>query len=59
MLVAEGFHQKNPKGYIYFAMAFSILVEVLNMKLRKKSTDPVELKDPYHGSGEKPAVADA
>lgn len=33
-----------PKGYIYFAIAFSLLVEFLNMKLRKKST-PVELKD--------------
>ncbi len=52
MLVAEGFHQKIPKGYIYFAMAFSILVEVLNMKLRKKSTDPVELKDPFREAGD-------
>ena len=48
MLVAEGFHQKIPKGYIYFAMAFSVLVEVLNMRLRKKSKTPVDLKDPYH-----------
>ena len=57
MLVAEGFHQKIPKGYIYFAMAFSVLVEVLNMRLRKKSKDPVELKDPFHEGGEKaPAV---
>lgn len=56
MLVAEGFHQKIPKGYIYFAMAFSVLVEILNMRLRKKSTTPIELKDPYHDDGEK-AVA--
>ena len=48
MLVAEGFHQKIPKGYIYFAMAFSVVVEVLNMRLRKRSTTPVDLKDPYH-----------
>ncbi len=54
MLVAEGFHQKIPKGYIYFAMAFSILVEVLNMKLRKKSKDPVELKDPFRRPGDPP-----
>ncbi len=54
MLVAEGFHQKIPKGYIYFAMAFSILVELLNMKLRKKSVAPVELKDPYNAGGEPP-----
>ena len=52
MLVAEGFHQKIPKGYIYFAMAFSVLVEVLNMRLRKKSTTPVDLKDPYHDGPE-------
>lgn len=53
MLVAEGFHQKIPKGYIYFAMAFSVVVEFLNMKLRAKSKAPVELKDPYHEEGEK------
>ncbi len=46
MLVAEGFHTKIPKGYIYFAMAFSVLVEVLNMRLRKKAK-PVELHNPY------------
>lgn len=34
-----------PKGYIYFAIAFSLLVEVLNMKLRKKSKKPVKLHD--------------
>jgi predicted tellurium resistance membrane protein TerC len=47
MLVAEGFHQKIPKGYIYFAMAFSVLVEVLNMRLRKAKTKPVQLHTPY------------
>lgn len=52
MLVAEGFHQKIPKGYIYFAMAFSVVVEILNMRLRPKSKKPVELHDPYH-DGEK------
>ena len=35
-LIAEGFDVHVPKGYIYFAMAFSILVEVLNMKVRKR-----------------------
>jgi predicted tellurium resistance membrane protein TerC len=48
MLVAEGFHQKIPKGYIYFAMAFSVAVEFLNMRLRKHSKTPVDLHDPYH-----------
>lgn len=45
-LLAEGFHQKIPKGYIYFAMAFSVIVEVLNMRLRKKG-EPVSLHDAY------------
>ncbi len=46
MLVAEGFHQTIPKGYIYFAMAFSVFVEMLNIRLRKKP-DPVDLHSPY------------
>lgn len=37
MLVVEGFHYDIPKGYIYFAVFFSLFVEVLNMKLRKKA----------------------
>jgi predicted tellurium resistance membrane protein TerC len=45
-LVLEGFHKEVPKGYIYFAMAFSVGVEILNMKLRKKS-DRVKLHQPY------------
>jgi len=46
-LIAEGLHQHIPKGYIYFAMAFSVLVEVLNMRLRKRSGTPVQLHNPY------------
>jgi len=46
MLVAEGFHQHIPKGYIYFAMSFSVGVEFLNMKFRKRSKN-VELHQPY------------
>ncbi|MFC5285309.1 TerC family protein [Pedobacter alpinus] len=42
-LLAEGFEQHIPKGYIYFAMAFSVLVEYLNLKMKKK-TKPVSLK---------------
>ncbi|MHB1328859.1 MAG: TerC family protein [Gemmatimonadales bacterium] len=45
-LVAEGFDQHIPKGYIYFAMAFSVFVEVLNLKLRKPARDPVHLRKP-------------
>lgn len=36
-LLAEGFDQHIPKGYLYFAMAFSVLVEVLNLRLRSKT----------------------
>ncbi len=43
MLVAEGFDQHIDKGYIYFAMAFSIGVELLNMRLRKKA-EPINLR---------------
>ena len=46
-LVAEGLDQHIPKGYIYFAMAFSLLVEMLNLRLRAKST-PVQLRE-RHG----------
>ncbi len=42
-LLAEGFEQHIPKGYIYFAMAFSVLVEMLNLKLKKNSKKPVHL----------------
>jgi len=49
MLIAEGAHMAHliegtvPKGYLYFAIAFSLLVEFLNMRLRKKSPDVVQL----------------
>ena len=46
-LVAEGFDQHIPKGYVYFAMAFSVFVEVLNQKLRKPHDAPVKLHEPY------------
>ena len=46
-LVAEAFHREIPKGYIYFAMAFSVGVEMLNLKMRKKAKAPVELHQPY------------
>ena len=46
MLVAEGLGQHISKGYIYFAMAFSLLVEVLNMRFRKKQV-PVHLHADY------------
>lgn len=42
LLIAEAFHVHVPKGYVYFAMAFSFLVEILNMRMRKKGR-PVHL----------------
>jgi len=44
MLVMEAAHKEVEKGYLYFAMAFSLIVEVLNMRLRKKHK-PVHLRD--------------
>jgi predicted tellurium resistance membrane protein TerC len=40
MLIAEGLHQHIPKGYIYFAMAFSVGVEFLNLRRRRKTGLP-------------------
>lgn len=44
-LLAEGFEQHIPKGYVYFAMAFSVLVEMLNLKMKKNSKRPVHLRN--------------
>lgn len=44
MLVMEAFHKEIEKGYIYFAMFFSLTVEILNMRLRKK-VEPVHLRE--------------
>lgn len=45
-LIAEGLEQHIPKGYIYFAMAFSVFVEMINLKVKSKSR-PVHLKQRY------------
>jgi predicted tellurium resistance membrane protein TerC len=50
MLVAEGLDQHIPKGYVYFAMAFSVFVEALNIRMRRKAV-PVHLHEPYVGGG--------
>ncbi len=47
VLVADGFGHHVPKGYIYFAMAFSVMVEILNLRMRKKAAQPVDLHEPY------------
>jgi predicted tellurium resistance membrane protein TerC len=54
-LIAEGFHQHIPKGYIYFAMAFSVFVEMLNVRLRKKAP-PVILHAPFSEDDERKAI---
>ncbi len=51
VLVADGFGQHVAKGYIYFAMAFSLFVEVLNVRLRKPSAKPVDLHQTYVRGG--------
>ena len=51
-LIAESLDQHIPRGYIYFAMAFSVFVEMLNLRLRKSKTAPVHLRDGY---GDAPA----
>ncbi len=51
VLMVEAFDQHIPKGYIYFAMAFSVFVEFLNLRLRKRAEAPVELHDAYHEGG--------
>ncbi|MBS1197281.1 MAG: Integral rane protein TerC [Proteobacteria bacterium] len=47
VLLADGFGHHVPKGYIYFAMAFSVCVEMLNIRMRKKTGRPVNLREPY------------
>ena len=47
VLIVDGFGHHVPKGYIYFAMAFSVSVEMLNIRMRKKVVRPVELREPY------------
>jgi len=46
-LIAEGFDQHISKGYIYFAMAFSVFVEFLNHKLRRSTSQPVRLHQKF------------
>jgi predicted tellurium resistance membrane protein TerC len=46
-LVAEGWGLEIPKGYIYFAMAFSFLVDILQMRMHRKPQPPAELREHY------------
>jgi len=47
VLIAEGFDHHVPKGYVYFAMAFSLGVEMLNIHMRKRAKKAVDLRSPY------------
>jgi len=47
VLIAEGFGNHVPKGYVYFAMAFSVAVDMLYMRLRRRAAQPVRLHEPY------------
>jgi predicted tellurium resistance membrane protein TerC len=53
-LVAEGLDFHIPKGYIYFAMAFSVFVEIINLRVRStEQREPIQLRSPYRvGDGE-------
>ena len=48
-LIADGLGQHIAKGYIYFAMGFSVFVEMLNIRIRSR-TLPVRIRDAYQGS---------
>jgi len=47
VLIAAGFDHEVPKGYVYFAMAFSVAVELLNIRMRKRAAQPVRLHEHY------------
>ena len=53
VLIAEGLDYHVPKGFVYFAMAFSLGVEMLNIRMRKRSKKPAHLHSPYEGSDNK------
>ncbi len=46
-LILDGFGQEIPKGYVYFAMGFSIFVEMINLRVRDTHVKPVNLREPY------------
>ena len=46
-LLLEGFGQHIPKGYIYFAMGFSVFVEMINLRIRARAAVPVHLRESY------------
>ncbi|HVZ49306.1 MAG TPA: TerC family protein [Gemmatimonadaceae bacterium] len=63
LLIADGFDHHVPKGYVYFAMAFSVVVEMLNIRVRRRTAAapaPVALHEPYTpAEGDPPAGSSA
>jgi predicted tellurium resistance membrane protein TerC len=51
MLMADGLGHHVPKGYIYFAMSFSLFVELLNLKAKSRRAPPLALREPYSSPG--------
>ena len=58
-LIAEGFEQHISKGYIYFAMGFSVMVEMLNLRMKKAAREPVHFKERLDTSGDAPTARPA
>ena len=57
MLFLEALHYQIPKGYIYFAVAFSMLIELTNIRVRKKrKVKPVKLNKPFTDEEMKKAI---
>jgi len=46
-LIGDGLNLHIPKGYIYFAMAFSVFVEMINLRIRRYSSTPIKLRRRY------------
>ena len=47
VLIADGFDHHIPKGYVYFALVFSVAVELLNIRMKRRAVGPIELREPY------------
>lgn len=56
-LIGDGLDLHIPKGYIYFAMAFSVFVEMINLRIRKKEVPPIKLRSPYNDEKGSPGSA--
>jgi predicted tellurium resistance membrane protein TerC len=57
-LLLEGFDHHIPKGYVYFAMGFSVFVEMINLRVRRQA-GPVKLRDSYVADPETPGPSKA